>query len=306
MNRRAYFLTAMGLMTAFMAATTGCQLVAAVDRDEVELDPADSGIDDSDDAGTDATDDEDAGILDDAGDGDSGDADSGDADSGDAGTCDDDVIACEENADCAALDSACATGICTDGCCEAVFEPEGTVVPDQVDGDCKQLVCDGTGYMTNVDDDTDLPHVDECWIPKCSNGAPDNEAKVLGTPCDGGAKICDGAGNCVDPSCTDGVASGNETDVDCGGDECGPCEDGKACEQNGDCQSGVCGGDGACSAPSCDDGVQNGDESGIDCVALADFDGTGCLLCNGETCSADAECKSNSCDPVESSCVEAD
>ncbi len=45
-----------------------------------------------------------------------------------------------------------------------------------------------------------------------------------------------------DPTCTDGLLNGTETEVDCGGD-CDPC-------------------------PTCDDGIQNGDEEGVDCGGL--------------------------------------
>lgn len=65
-----------------------------------------------------------------------------------------------------------------------------------------------------------------------------------------------------DPTCTDGMHNGNETDEDCGGD-CGPCEDGDMCKVPADCESKVC--DGVCLAPTCEDGVQNGDEAMADC-----------------------------------------
>jgi hypothetical protein len=66
------------------------------------------------------------------------------------------------------------------------------------------------------------------------------------------------------PSCSDGVQNFGETDVDCGGPECGPCDDGLGCVQADDCMSQVCQG-GVCQAPSCSDGVQNGTETGTDC-----------------------------------------
>jgi alpha-tubulin suppressor-like RCC1 family protein len=47
------------------------------------------------------------------------------------------------------------------------------------------------------------------------------------------------SGACVPTSCTDGVESGNETDVDCGG-SCEPCDNGKHCLAGSDCQSGNC------------------------------------------------------------------
>lgn len=40
--------------------------------------------------------------------------------------------------------------------------------------------------------------------------------------------------------CIDGAVSGNETDVDCGGDECKPCVGGQHCATDNDCISGYC------------------------------------------------------------------
>ena len=66
------------------------------------------------------------------------------------------------------------------------------------------------------------------------------------------------------PSCTDGVKNGSESDVDCGGPDCAPCADGRACGGDNDCRSRVCTGL-VCQTPSCSDGFANGDETGVDC-----------------------------------------
>ena len=57
------------------------------------------------------------------------------------------------------------------------------------------------------------------------------------------------AGHCVVPTCTDGVADGDESDVDCGG-SCSNdldsvavglwCASGKKCRSGADCQSAIC------------------------------------------------------------------
>ena len=47
---------------------------------------------------------------------------------------------------------------------------------------------------------------------------------------------------CSTTSCTDKAKNGCETDVDCGGDVCARCLDGKGCKAGSDCLSGVCGG----------------------------------------------------------------
>ncbi len=60
--------------------------------------------------------------------------------------------------------------------------------------------------------------------------------------------FCVGGGS--EPTCTDGVQNGNETDIDCGGPDCPAC-------------------------PTCNDGVQNGNETGVDCG------GPDCAPCGG-------------------------
>ncbi len=45
---------------------------------------------------------------------------------------------------------------------------------------------------------------------------------------------------CVTLFCTDNAKGQNETDVDCGGPDCGKCADGLTCVGAGDCQSNFC------------------------------------------------------------------
>jgi len=61
---------------------------------------------------------------------------------------------------------------------------------------------------------------------------------------------------CDDPAavCTDGVLSGAETDVDCGGPDCAECPVGAACIDDEDCEEGICGG-GTCVVGSWSTGV---------------------------------------------------
>jgi len=63
------------------------------------------------------------------------------------------------------------------------------------------------------------------------------------------------------PTCTDGIFNGLETDKDCGGPVCAPCDDGKKCATTKDCKSAVCTSSGTCASPTCVDGVLNGDET---------------------------------------------
>ncbi|MEM9070803.1 MAG: hypothetical protein AAGE52_20005 [Myxococcota bacterium] len=88
-------------------------------------------------------------------------------------------------------------------------------------------------------------------------------------------------------SCADGVISGDESDIDCGG-SCGPCMEGERCLAFSDCMSGVCA-EGMCAGPNCFDGLQNGDETDVDC-------GGACEACDdGAGCDEGADCASGVC-----------
>jgi hypothetical protein len=84
------------------------------------------------------------------------------------------------------------------------------------------------------------------------------------------------AGVCIYATCDDEIQNQGETDVDCGGPNCAPCEncaDGilNQNETDVDC-GGVC-----APCPSCVDGIMNGNETSIDCG------GPDCAACG--TCS---------------------
>jgi hypothetical protein len=94
----------------------------------------------------------------------------------------------------------------------------------------------------------------------------------------------------VFPTCGDNIVNGQETDVDCGGPLCTPCNSGKHCVVDKDCRSLLCNSDGVCAAPSCSDGILNGSESDIDCG------GPDCPRCgDGRVCGGDNDCQSCVC-----------
>lgn len=104
-------------------------------------------------------------------------------------------------------------------------------------------------------------------------------------------------GTCQDPSCTDGVGNGNETDIDCGG-VCPACPDGQGCEVNEDCASLMCV-DALCAEATCTDTVRNGDETAIDCGGSCPgcSSGSGCVLgtdCLSGVCT-NAVCQDPTC-----------
>ena len=96
---------------------------------------------------------------------------------------------------------------------------------------------------------------------------------------------------CASPSshtCTDGIANGQESDVDCGGPDCGACEGSKSCETHEDCVSLMCAKH-VCAAGSCRDGKVSGKETDVDC-------GGGCAGCPaGKICALPGDCESGRC-----------
>ena len=86
--------------------------------------------------------------------------------------------------------------------------------------------CDDQGYM--------------CGSWTFDDGCDGTETATCGS-CEGEDDCDELAGVCVGPTCDDGVQNGQETDIDCGGPDCDPCEQGSHCEVGGDCLSGVCG-----------------------------------------------------------------
>lgn len=106
----------------------------------------------------------------------------------------------------------------------------------------------------------------------------------------------------VAPTCTDAWRNQDETDVDCGGTICGPCNVGQICVNNGDCGSGYCAG-GICTEPTCTDGVKNQDETDVDCG------GTICGQCgDGDLCIVHEDCNTGWCEggvcAIQGSCYE--
>ncbi len=116
--------------------------------------------------------------------------------------------------------------------------------------------------------------------------------------------------NC-DTLCGNAQQDAGETDVDCGGSVCNPCESGLKCDQNSDCISELClnhvcefksctstgcpnglvcdAGSGQCH--SCSDETKNGDETDVDCGGLA------CGRCQeGKTCASNNDCESFNCE----------
>ena len=140
-------------------------------------------------------------------------------------------------------------------------------------------------------------------------GPPPPPCSRLTSLCGKGEK-CEGAPDCASQLCregmcndvvpADGVKSGDETDIDCGGTAAPACPDLKGCVIGADCTSGVCG-VGVCQVPSFTDGVKNGKETGLDCGgptkdAPKCAPGQGCLDVN--------DCDKVRCDLVQKKCLD--
>lgn len=84
---------------------------------------------------------------------------------------------------------------------------------------------------------------------------------------------CASATACTTPSCSDGLRSGDEADVDCGG-SCASCGDGAMCGGNRDCDSGLCGAGTCARLASCAAILARGLSTG-DGIYGIDLDGAG-------------------------------
>ncbi len=143
---------------------------------------------------------------------------------------------CSGESDCQSTDT-CTDNACIDPCeateCDAGQDciqgecyEECDEHEDCEDGRCYEDVC------VPLDcDGVDCPHQTECYYGVCKDSCSSD------TDCHGNESCYDSV--CVDPSCDDGAPSGDQSDVDCGGD-CGPCEEGQQCNDGDDCENGIC------------------------------------------------------------------
>ncbi|MBM4358574.1 MAG: hypothetical protein FJ096_10755 [Deltaproteobacteria bacterium] len=119
----------------------------------------------------------------------------------DAGAC----VECNQPEQCAHLPVTddCFQRTCTAGICGENLTATDTVVSPgaQNVGDCQKKLCDGTGGMKSIADDTDLPPDDgnACTKNLCKAGKPDfTSFEPLNTKCgNNGMSYCNGTGTCV-------------------------------------------------------------------------------------------------------------
>lgn len=224
--------------------------------------------------------------------------------------------------DCTPPTDVCKQSTCIANTCGEAPRTDGTETAMQMDGDCKKSVCQG-GAVASVNDDADLPDDgNDCTVDACNGGMPESMPAAMSTPCtSNGGKLCDGDGacvkclddvdcpmetpacnqathECVPADCADGKKNGDETDFDCGGPVCSPCDDDLLCDVASDCKSLVCGQNNHCTPPACDDTIKNGTEGDVDC-------GADCSdKCDpDQTCNIDGDCEGNDCTGVAGTCV---
>lgn len=144
--------------------------------------------------------------------------------------------------------------------------------------------------------DNDCPFATNgCQSPRCENNTCGVDISPAGArPCSG-ATQCDGFGNCVDCLINQEKDS-DETDVDCGGELCEPCDDDRRCRSDIDCKSRRCKPHPSsdfliCHESACNDGKKNGDEVDVDCG------GEECYhkCTQGRSCSRASDCETGFC-----------
>jgi hypothetical protein len=100
---------------------------------------------------------------------------------------------------------------------------------------------------------------------------------------------------CVGAQCRNQTQDGGETDVDCGGADCAPCENGSVCAIAGDCISGYCE---ALACAACDDDNQCAPTEFCDLSAGVCED----KLPKGASCDRDEQCINGDCNNGSNKC----
>ena len=105
---------------------------------------------------------------------------------------------------------------------------------------CTNLDCPADGQTCAANGECQCPVGQRACGTKCIVSDP-NSGTACCTDDDCSSKVCSRQLYvCLPPACGDGVANGNETDIDCGGGFCDPCLDGRSCVKNVDCVSNYC------------------------------------------------------------------
>jgi hypothetical protein len=236
------------------------------------------------------------------------------------GVCTQPTPFCTVPEDCPPTGNECSARTCINNGCGTTNVASGIPLASQTPGDCKTVVCNGSGGIREDIDNTDLPASIPCTTSVCTNGVPSNPPVQSGTTCTGGT--CDGNGHCIA-----GCASAEECpgiDTFCQNRTCfsGVCgfayaPDGTptSSQISGDCHRTVCNGSGGtredvydvdtppsgpCDIGTCTNGVPSNPlvQPGTSCGDGHVCDATGncvdCLTPNDCT-GTDTECQTRTC-----------
>jgi len=104
--------------------------------------------------------------------------------------------ACTDASECP-TGSECLVATCNDNTCGTTATAGGTPVSAQAAGDCRKIVCDGSGTPESINDDTDVPDDgNPCTTDSCDAGMAVHANVSLGVSC-GTQLSCNGLGACV-------------------------------------------------------------------------------------------------------------
>jgi hypothetical protein len=110
-------------------------------------------------------------------------------------------VVCVAATDCPGTDTICHKRVCGNAyTCGFSNAQAGTAAEPDAPGNCQTAVCDATGGVTSVADNTDVPSDDgnACTDEVCTSGVPSHPAKAQGTACSqNGGSICSSGGTCV-------------------------------------------------------------------------------------------------------------
>ena len=126
------------------------------------------------------------------------------------GTC----VQCTSPTDCPGTDNECGSRTCNSGKCGMNYVPAGQATYSQIDGDCKQNQCNGTGVVVSVALDTDIGYdTNQCTLDICTSGVLSHPFSPASSVCSqNGGYACDGAGQCVQCAVAADCGTG---DTDC-------------------------------------------------------------------------------------------
>ncbi len=127
------------------------------------------------------------------------------------------------------------TDECTDACTLAAC------------GDGFAQESNGEGCDAGVENDDNGDCTSACQVASCGDGLLHNVGQGV-EECDDGNEVDDDACSslCIAATCEDGAQNDAESDIDCGGEVCAPCELGQSCKADDDCvgvnkcQDGLC------------------------------------------------------------------